>query len=197
VNTILDMIYSAEFAVGALCGAASMKLYQWWYCRHLDHVRPLPGGGHRHMPGVNLQMLGGLLAVLALGYVLFQTQSTEDRYKGLAERWSRCQVIYQADIAARNAVEAENDKLSIIRSDKLTELDGLTAQWIYRLLNPPPHLAGTSLSDPGRQGYTLTVTRIYQEQAAPLRADIAKLRDQASQLLSDRADKPIPYPACD
>ena len=196
MNTILDMIYSAEFAIGAVCGAAAMKLYQWWYCHHLDRVAPLPDGRQRHMPGVNIQLLGALRAVLALGYVLFQTQETEAKYTGLAEKWDKCQVIYNADIAARNAVEAENDRLSIIRSDKLTELDGLTAKWIHRLLDPPPHLAGTSLTDPARQGYTITVTRIYEEQAAPLRADIAKLRDQAAGLLTDRAEKPIPYPAC-
>lgn len=173
-----------------------MKFYQWRHCRHLDKVHPLPGGAHRPVPGINITVLGVVMSVLALGYVLFQTQETEERYKGLADRVSTCQVVFQSNIAARSNITTENDRLSILQRDKLTELDALTGQWIDRLLNPPPHLVGTTLADPARQGYTLTVTRIYHEQATRLRADIAALRDEATKLAEVRAAHPIPDPSC-
>lgn len=196
MNGVLNTIYSAEFFVGAVSGAVMMKLYQWHHCRHLDKVAPLPGGRRRHVPGINIPVFGAVLSVLALGYVLFQTQETEERYKGLADRVSSCQVVFQSNIAARSAITTENDRVSILQRDKLSELDTLTGQWIDRLLNPPPHLVGTTLADPGRQGYTLTVTRIYQEQASRLRADINALRDEATKLAEARAAHPIPDPTC-
>lgn len=196
MNSVLHTIYSAEFAIGAVTGAFLMKLYQWWYCRHLDRIHPLPGGVHRHVPGVNVPMLGVMMAVLSLGYVLFQTTETEERYKGLADRAGRCPTVFQQNIAARSNITAENDRLSVIQRDKLTELDELTGEWIHRLLYPPPHLANTNLNDPGRQGYTITVTRIYEEAASKLRSDISALRDQQSRLAAERAQHPVPDPSC-
>lgn len=195
MNGVLNTIYSAEFFIGAVSGAVMMKLYQRHHCRHLDKVAPLPGG-RRHVPGVNIPVLGVVLSVLALGYVLSQTQETEERYKGLADRVSSCQAVFQSNIAARSAITAENDRVSILQRDKLSALDALTGQWIDRLLNPPPHLAGTTLTDPGRQGYFLTVTRIYQEQAQKLRSEIDQLRDEATKLAEARAGHPIPEPTC-
>ena len=196
MNAILHTIYSAEFFVGAISGAVMMKFYQWQHCRHLDKVHPLPGGRRRPVPGINITVLGVVMSMLALGYVLFQTQETEERDKGLADRMTTCQTIFQSNIVARSNITTENDRLSILQRNKLTELDALTGQWIERLLNPPPHLVGTTLTDPGRQGYTLTVSRIYHEQASRLRADIAKLRDEATQLAATRAAQPIPDPSC-
>ena len=195
MNAILHTIYSAEFFIGALSGAVMMKFYQWQHCRHLDKVHPLPGG-RRHMPGVNIPVLGVVLSVLALGYVLFQTQETEGRYQGLAARVTRCQSVFQQNIAARATISVENDRISVLQREKLTELDELTGEWIDHLLHPPPHLDGTTLTDPGRQGYMITVTRIFQEHATKLRSDIEALRIEQDRLAAERAAHPIPDPSC-
>ena len=195
MNGVLHTIYSAEFFVGAVSGAAMMKLYQWHHCRHLDKVAPLPGG-RRHVPGVNIPVLGVVLSVLALGYVLFQTQETEERYKGLADRVSSCQAVFQSNIAARSAITAENDRVSILQRDKLSALDALTGQWIDRLLNPPPNIAGLAINDPRRLVWNEDVTRFYYEQTTALRADIENLRIEQDRLAAERAAHPIPDPSC-
>ena len=195
MNGVLHTIYSAEFFVGAVSGAVMMKLYQWHHCRHLDKVAPLPGG-RRHVPGINIPVFGAVLSVLALGYVLFQTQETEERYKGLADRVSSCQAVFQSNIAARSAITAENDRVSILQRDKLSALDALTGQWIDRLLNPPPNIAGLAINDPRRLVWNEDVTRFYYEQTTALRADIENLRIEQDRLAAERAAHPIPDPSC-
>lgn len=196
MNGILHTIYSAEFFIGAFTGAVAMKLWQWNHCRYLDKVRPLPGGAHRHMPGVDVPTAGALVAVLALGYVLFQTQETEERYQGLADRVTRCQLIFQSNIAARSAITLENDRLSILQRDKLTALDKAAGELVNRQLNPPPAIAALPINDTRRLVWNEDVTRFYYEQTQLLRADIEKLREEQNRLAAVRADHPVPDPSC-
>ncbi len=196
MNGILHTIYSAEFFIGAGSGAVMMKLYQWHHCRHLDKVAPLPGGRRRHMPGVDLPTMGVLLAVLALGYVLFQTQETEGRYRGLADRVTRCQTVFQRNIVDRATITLENDRISVLQREKLTQLDKAAGELVNRQLNPPPNIAGLAINDPRRLVWNEDVTRFYYEQTTALRADIENLRVEQDRLVAERAAHPVPDPSC-
>lgn len=196
MTSVLEIIYSRPFLFGAVFGALGMKLYQLVMAHHLDKVKPLPGGRRRHVSSISTQAFGGLMALAVVGYVLVQVNQTETKYRVLADRLTSCQVTFQTAIVERAKIAAENDKLSMAQRDKLTALDQMQGVWIDRLLNPPPHIAETPLGDPRRVGYTITVTRFFQERAVTLRADIADIRAEQTRLTEDRNAHPLPDPLC-
>lgn len=196
MTSVLGVIYSLPFVIGALVGAIGMKLYQRAVCRHLDKTHPLPVGRKRHAPEISRVWLGGLISLGVLGYVLLQVDQTERHYLSLGDEMRRCQAELQQNLIDRAAITTENDALSKQQRDLFVELDELQGVWLTRLITPPPDIAVLPPTDQRRQDYGITVTRGYNERASKLRAEARAIADRQVQLQVERDQRKYPPPTC-
>lgn len=196
MSSVLGIIYSLPFVVGALVGAVTMHLYQRYQCRRADQRHPLPNGRKRHPPGLNRVWLGGLLTLVVLGYVLLQVEQTEHHYRELGDEMRRCQVEFHTALVARSAITTENDRLSREQRDLLVDSEQAGAQWISRIINLPPEIAALPDDDPRVQAYGRTITRAYFEQVSEINKRLAEISEHQRQLAQKRADNPLPEPSC-
>lgn len=193
---VLSIVYSMPFFAGALVGMVVMRFYQRHQCKVADRRHPLPGGARRHAPGISRTWLGYALSVAVLGYVVLQVNQTEQHYRQLADSVASCQREFNAALAARAAISAENDKLSRQQRGLLADSDVAESTWIDRLINLPPEIKNLPQDDPRVQTYGQTVTRIYFQRSGQINAQIQAINERQEQLDKDRADHPLPEPTC-
>lgn len=193
---VLSVVYSLPFVAGAIVGMVGMKLYQRAVCRHLDKLHPLPDGRKRHAPAISRVWIGGLVALLTLGYVLLQVNETEMHYRSLGDEMRRCQVEFNTALIDRASITTENDELSRQQRSLFLELDELQGVWLTRLITPPPDIAALSPTDQRRQDYGITVTRVYNERAAKLRAEAQAIGKRQIELEQERRERTYPTPTC-
>lgn len=192
MSSALGYIYSLPFAVGAVSGALTMKIYQWQHCRALDRAHPLPNGVKRRVPGISQQFWGGLIALLVVGYVLLQVGQTEQRYTQLADSIANCTTDLISSIGDSRRVNDERDNLSEEQRALGLKIDNATAQLIRTVLSPPPEIA--YLPPEGRRVWTDSVQREYDKTTAPWRARSAEIEATVSTLVTQR--RPLPDPRC-
>lgn len=193
---VLDIVYSVPFMWGMAVGVIIMRLVQELQCRHLDRVDPLPNDQHHRPPPASGYSIGIILIIAVVGYVLLQTARTEQHYVQLADDVVWCQVEFNDALRARADVSAQNDALSIEQRDLLSDLDAAGGQWIDTILRPPESIAVLPQGDERRLSWERGVTLAYHERADALRARIAEIRAQQTELARQRELHPLPEPRC-
>lgn len=196
MTSVLEVLYSLPFVVGALAGAVGMHLWQRAQCHHADKIHPLPGGRKRPPPRISPMWAGGLITVAVLGYVLLQVGQTERHYRELGDEMRRCQVEFQTALVARSKITAENDRLSREQRDLLAESDQAEALWISRIVDLPDDIAELPAGDERVTEYGRTVTRVYRERIDKINARVQEISDRQVQLEKERAANPLPEPSC-
>lgn len=171
LGDLIGQLWSVRFGAGVVVGMVLQRTWCFVRARWLDHKRPLPGGGHRHVPGFSKVWVVGAMVTLVMGYYIVETQ-----------RIDNCQAQFGDAVAARSAITAENDNLS--RQER-----SAFANWLRDLLNPPPEIAAQSPDDPDRQLWGLQRSQFWYGQIASLEAQ-QEANDR------ERANNPIPDPTC-
>lgn len=197
INAVLELVYSFPFAAGLVAGVVGQRVYCHLVALYADRVHPLPNGKHRRVGAISRQWVGGLIAVLCVGYVLFQSQQTHDQTVALSQATRACQADLIRSIERGRSISAENDKLSVEQRDLLALLDEAGGIWINRLINPPEAIAKLEPDDPRRQAWGIDVTRVYYERATKLRERVNQIRVEQFRLAEERLRNELPPPNCE
>ena len=193
---LLGVLYSWPFAVGLVAGVAGRRLYCYSRARWLDQHAPLPGGEH-HNPGhLNRVWVGGLVAVAIMGYSVLKVQETQDRTLELTHQLAVCNNEFNEALRARSNISTQDNNLSTQISDIRSQIDDSTGNWINRLINPPPDIAGLPAAAERRLEWNHDVTVVYFQRTGHLRDEIAKIVEQRKALQEERANSPLPDPRC-
>lgn len=193
---ILLTIYHSWFLPGMFLGIIGYRIFDWIKVRELDKVRPLPSGGHRKASGVNRVWVGGLAAVLALGYVVLKTQETQDQTVALTNRFGQCQTEFQTALTERSKIAQQDSDLSNRISDVRSELDRALGVYLDRVINPPAEIAGLPANDPRRIAWKDDMKVVYADWARTLRSEIGDIVAERKRLADWRRVHPLPDIAC-
>lgn len=198
MSTVFSIIWSWAFILGLVVGLVGYHTFTRLRCRWLNTHRPLPDGRKRGPGGVSSTVWGALIVGIVVVYVLAQSQQTHDDTVALADRTRQCQQDLINNINRNRDISAENDELSREQRKMFAEIDAASAQWINRLINPPPDIAALDIQDRQRQEYSLVVTRFYYEQTTPLRERIIAIDKRQDELDKARiaVQAQTPSPQC-
>lgn len=196
MTDVLEIIYSAPFLVGLLIGVIAERSYSHARARWMDRHHPLEGCKHRTVAPISPMWVAGLVLAATLGYVLLQTNNTEERYRQLANNMEICQREFNTALAAQAAVMDQDNTLSRQQRKLLAERSQLESEWIEHLIEPPPNIAKLPGIDPRRIAWAADVTRIYFGHAAALDKQIDAVSEQHVAMDTERRTHPLPDPTC-
>lgn len=192
--SILQLVYSLPFFVGAVAGSLFWKLYCRQKARWED--RNYPGGAPHDAAHISRVWIAGLVAVGGLGYVLLTAQTTQNQTLRLTHDVARCwQESYQSAAAQIN-LNAQNDNISRQQQRLQRDYDRATSEWLKALVNPPGALADQPSTSPARQAYGLQLTAQYQDVINRQGTEFDYWVDQRTLLDKKRAANPLPEATC-
>lgn len=193
---VLETIYSAPFLVGLLVGVIAERSYSHARARWMDRHHPLDGCKHHTVSPISPMWVAGLVLAATLGYVLLQTNNTEERYRQLANNMESCQREFNSALAEQAAAMGQDNTLSRQQRKLLAERSQLESEWIESLIDPPPDIAKLPDIDPRRIAWAADVTRIYFGHAAALDKQIDAVSEQQVAMDAERRNHPLPDPTC-
>lgn len=169
------------FTVGLLIGFWGRHFCLLARAVWLDKHRPNGDGTRHQRPGINRTWVSSLLALVVVGWSIYQIQVTSNKTTTnsehtdkLSEEVKQCQKEFNTALKERSQIQVENDDLAA--RDRAALRD-----WLSTLLQPPPDLAKLPSSDPVRQAWSIGVTQQYMHWAADIeqrRGDLAKKRQE-------------------
>lgn len=197
MNNVLSIVWSLPFIVGLFVGIVGQRSWCYLKARHDDKVDPLPNGEKRRPGGISRVWLGGLIVAGVMVYILAQGQQTHDDTVALADKTAQCQRDLIASILRGREISQENDELSVKQRDLFAQLEELQGVWLTRLVAPDdPAIAELDNNDPRREHWAIDATIIYNERAAKLRAEVAKIAERQRELADAREKNELPDPRC-
>lgn len=196
MKALMEIIYSLPFIIGFFAGLIGMRIYQQVWCHYQNKHHPHPDGTPHKVGRISPRAVGALIVLGVTAYVLVQVKETEQHYIELGNEMWRCQAEFLDTMNTRTQITTENDRVSAEQRELLGEIQNLQTTWIERLMDPPPELEGSSLTDQRRVDYTRTVTRLYYDRITTLLKQVNQLNDHQLELERARADNPLPPPTC-
>lgn len=155
----------------------------------LDRHQPNGDGTPHRRPGINRTWVSSLLALLVVGWSIYQIQVTStrttannERTNKLSEEVKACQKEFNTALQVRSQLQTEDNDLAARDRTALRN-------WLKTLLTPPPDIAKLPSSDPVNQAWKIGVTEQYQQQAQ-------SIEEQRQQNNEDRRNNPLPEPTC-
>lgn len=150
---------------------------------------------------IDPRAFGLIICLLFVGWSVYQTQANTTgnaqnaaEAKAFAGRVQDCQARLIEAIIEGRRLTTENDRLSREERGKLADLARYQAEWIGRLLDPPPEVKKLPTSDPVRERYGLDVTRGFFNRAAEVNQRIEQIHREQNQ--NDRERPALPDPSC-
>lgn len=150
---------------------------------------------------VEPRYLAALVMILTVGWSLFQAQRNADENIRSAQEQSEfarsvrdCQVQLIEAITGSRAITADNDRLSRAERELLADNQRYQAEWLARLLAPPPAIEALPIGDPGRDRYAMDITREYLALVGESNRRIAAIHEE--QTGNSNARPALPEPDC-
>lgn len=175
------------FSIGLLLGFWGRHFCLLGRARWLDKHHP-DEAPHRR-PGINRTWVSSLLALMVVGWSIYQiqvtsqhTNATTDRTNNLSNEVRACQKEFNLALKERSRIQVESDELAARDRAALRK-------WLATLLQPPPDIAKLNPSDPIRQAWGIGVTEQYQQWASAI-------EEQRQKNEKKRQDNPLPEPTC-
>ncbi|MBV9871733.1 MAG: hypothetical protein JO214_14025 [Frankiaceae bacterium] len=197
MNSFLDTIWSASFGIGFVVGIILQRIYAHTRCHWLNGHRPKSNGSRHKVSPVGRVWVGGLIAVLALTYVVVQADQTHRDTVALAQETRRCQQDLVTNIKRNREITTQNDDLSAEQRALLAKSLDAGSEWVNQLIVLPPDLAKLDRNDPRVQQYGIDVTRAYYDRIGKYRKRIAEINAEQDRLAEQRAQNPLSSPRCD
>ena len=205
---IVSNLVSWDTLVGFVLGFAVSRAWQVVKVCQLDKRRPLPDGRHRSKRkaiAVDPRWAAGAIGVVFLTWSVVQTQSNADENKALSARTQACQARLITAITDSRKVMALNEQISfdddrLLREERalLADLARYQAEWLGRILDPPPDVDMLDRDDPVRERYVLDVTRGFFNRAAEVnrRIDGIHIEQRDNERARPTSRPALPDPNC-
>lgn len=212
---ILTNLISWSFVVGLVLGFAASRAWQLVKVCRLDKRRPLPDGKRRskwRAVSVDPRWMAGAIAVAFLGWSVLQTNANANGNERIAseaaatsQRTNDCfgrlieAIVDSRKVTAANdRISADNDRLPREERALLADLARYQAEWLGRILDPPPEVDKLDRADPVRERYVLDVTRGFFNRAGEVNRRIDGIHvEQIENERARPAGRPaLPDPQC-
>lgn len=193
--TMFGDLFSWSTLLGVLFGFGLQRAYEFSKACYQNRHAPLPNGEKHHMPSVNRTWLASAIALGVVAWSIFQIEVTARRTdtiindaRTFSAQVKDCQREFNAALAARSKIAADNDKWSAIQRKALGD-------WLFEILNPPPDIGQIRATDPNFQSnpryqqWGIDVTQHYY-------TIINHAQREQDDNIAEREQHPLPEPTC-